>query len=107
EFGKATCMRIDSKSSLTENLHTFQPDLIISDYSMPGFSGSDALQICRELVPDIPFIFVSGTIGEERAVEALKNGASDYVLKSSLSRLPHAAQTAVKIARERINKQVQ
>ena len=62
-------------------------DLILADYSLPGFGGMEALAIAREHSPDLPFIFVSGTIGEEIAIETLKNGATDYVLKHRLSRL--------------------
>lgn len=99
--------RVDNEVDLVNCLTDFNPDLVISDYSMPGFSGNEALSICQSLKPDVPFIFVSGTIGEERAVEALKNGASDYVLKSSLARLPHAAQVALHVAREKIEKEQQ
>lgn len=67
-------------------------DIVISDYSMPHFSGARALQILREYDPDTPFIFVSGTIGEETAVEAMKAGAQDYVMKEHLARLPHTIE---------------
>ncbi|MBI1288636.1 MAG: SpoIIE family protein phosphatase [Flavobacteriales bacterium] len=99
--------RVYSDEDLRRSLATFDPQIIISDYSMPGFSGLEALSICRMTKPDAPFIFVSGTIGEERAVEALKNGASDYVLKNSLSRLPHAIRQAVVIQRDKRQKKRQ
>jgi signal transduction histidine kinase len=74
-------------------------DLVISDYHLPGFSGLDALQLLREHVAaggdPLPFILVSGQIGEETAVEAMRNGASDYLLKDNLSRLAVAAQNAI------------
>ncbi len=69
-------------------------DVIISDYSLPTFDGGNALRIARSISPHIPFLFVSGTLGEEVAIEALKNGATDYVLKGSLSRLGPAIRRA-------------
>ncbi|HUL72780.1 MAG TPA: response regulator, partial [Vicinamibacterales bacterium] len=75
---------VDSEESFTDALRDFAPDVILSDFSMPGFDGMAALSIARDVAPDTPFIFVSGTIGEEYAIRALKNGATDYVLKSNL-----------------------
>jgi diguanylate cyclase (GGDEF)-like protein len=71
------------------------PDLILSDFSLPGFDGMTALAIAREAAPAVPFIFLSGTIGEERAIDALKCGAIDYVLKSNPKRLVPAVQRAL------------
>ena len=82
----------------------FAPHLIISDFSLPGFDGHTALQIASTAAPGIPFIFVSGTIGEERAIDALKRGAADYVLKDNLNRLVPAVRGALRqaeIVRER------
>ena len=62
-------------------------DIVLSDFTMPGFSGLEALEIIKENKPEVPFVFVSGTIGEERAVNAIKSGATDFVIKNSLSRL--------------------
>ena len=76
----------------------FAPDVILSDFSMPGFSGQEALEIARDWRPDVPFIFVSGTIGEELAIHALQRGAIDYVLKDNLRRLPSAVERALGIA---------
>jgi len=76
-------------------------DLILSDYTLPGFDGSSALEIAREKVPDVPFIFVSGTLGEEAAIDGLRDGATDYVLKHRLSRLAPAARRALGEADER------
>jgi PAS domain S-box-containing protein len=70
-------------------------DLILSDYTLPGFSGVEALALARERCPDVPFIYVSGTIGEERAVEALRNGATDYVLKDRPAKLGPAVRRAL------------
>src|SRR4051794_4434575 len=78
-----------------------EPDLILSDFTLPGFDGAIALLIANSRRPEIPFIFVSGTIGEERAVEALKCGATDYVLKDRLLRLGAAVRRALREARER------
>ena len=83
--------RVDDGAALRRTLAEFHPDLILSDFSMPRFDGMDALAIAGELAPGIPFMFVSGTIGEERAIEALHRGAADYVLKDNLARLPSAA----------------
>jgi diguanylate cyclase (GGDEF)-like protein/PAS domain S-box-containing protein len=79
----------------------FAPDVILCDFAFPDFDGLAALQIARELTPDTPLIFVSGTISEERAVIAVQNGAVDYVLKGNLVRLPHAVARAVDQAREK------
>jgi two-component system sensor histidine kinase UhpB len=77
------------------------PDLVLADYSLPGFDGLRALAILRERHADVPFIFVSGSLGEERATEALKSGATDYVLKDRLHRLPAVVRRALAEARER------
>src|SRR5262249_49136453 len=77
------------------------PELILSDYSLPGFNGHDALNIAREQCPETPFIFVTGTMGEEVAIETLKSGATDYVLKTRLSRLMPAVNRALREAQER------
>ncbi len=79
----------------------FAPDLILSDYTLPGFDGTEALQIARSRRPDTPFIFVSGTIGEERAIQALKQGAVDYVLKDNRARLVPAIERALREAEDR------
>src|SRR5579871_5277285 len=81
----------DMRAALAAEL----PDIILSDFSLPQFDGIAALAIARELAPDVPFIFLSGTIGEERAIEALKCGAIDYVLKSNPKRLVPAVQRAL------------
>ena len=76
-------------------------DLILSDHELPGFGGLQALDIARELAPQLPFIFVSGVIGEDNAVELLKRGATDYVSKSRLERLPMVVQRALREVAER------
>ncbi|HET9404827.1 MAG TPA: response regulator, partial [Burkholderiales bacterium] len=92
---------VETEPAFRESLREFRPELIISDFSMPHFDGMSALAITREFAPDVPFIFVSGTIGEEYAIRALKNGATDYVLKSNLVRLPAAVERALQDSKER------
>jgi PAS domain S-box-containing protein len=77
------------------------PDLILADYSLPQFDGGSALRLARERCPEIPFIFASGALGEELAIELLKAGASDYVLKDRLGRLAPAVRRALDSARSR------
>ncbi|OGA24292.1 MAG: hypothetical protein A3I02_06465 [Betaproteobacteria bacterium RIFCSPLOWO2_02_FULL_67_26] len=86
---------VETEGAFREALRDFRPELIISDFSMPHFDGMWALSLAHELVPDVPFLFVSGTIGEEYAIRALKNGATDYVLKNNLVRLPSAVERAL------------
>src|SRR5258706_14255870 len=92
---------VDTEQDSAKDLSEFAPDIIVSDFSMPKFDGMAALAIAHERAPDTPFIFVSGTIGEEYAIRALKNGAIDYVLKGNLVRLPAAVERALQDARER------
>lgn len=80
-------------------------DLILADYVLPAFDGLSALTMARRFTPSTPFIFVSGTLGEEVAVEALKRGATDYVLKQRLERLPATILRALAEARERLERQ--
>ena len=95
---------VDSEAAFRRALAEFGADVVLSDFSMPQFDGMHALALARELAPETPFIFVSGTIGEEYAIRALKNGAVDYVLKSNLMRLQPAVERALAEARERIAK---
>jgi diguanylate cyclase (GGDEF)-like protein/PAS domain S-box-containing protein len=93
--------RVDTETGLRRALDEFRPQLILSDFSMPAFGGLEALDLAREKLPDIPFVFVSGTIGEDRAVEAMKRGATDYVLKDRMNRLAPVIQRALQEAGER------
>jgi signal transduction histidine kinase len=93
--------RVETKAAYMEALSTFLPDVILSDYSLPAFDGITALQLRLERAPHTPFIFVTGALGEELAIELLKQGATDYVLKSRLSRLPVAVNRALKEVEER------
>ena len=87
--------RVETEEELLAALSTHRPDLIISDFSLPQFDGLRALEVAAAWAPHTPFIFVSGTIGEERAIEALRRGATDYVLKTNLARLGPAVQRAL------------
>ena len=98
--------RVETAVDFQRELEEFKPHLILSDFSMPKFDGMEALAIARRSHSHIPFIFVSGTIGEEYAVRALHGGATDYVLKDNLLRLPAAVQRALKEVRERGARQV-
>jgi two-component system, NarL family, sensor histidine kinase UhpB len=93
--------RVDSREDYVEQLENHLPALILSDYSLPGFNGHAALEIAIEKCPEIPFIFVTGTMGEEVAIETLKSGATDYVLKTRLSRLIPAVLRALREAEQR------
>src|SRR5437773_7126833 len=82
-------------------LRDFNPHLVISDHSLPNMDGLTALKITHEIRPEVPFIFVSGTIGEERAIESLKNGATDYVVKDRLGGLVVKVRRALQEVEER------
>ncbi len=86
---------VAGESALRAALQERSPSFILSDFSLPGFDGLSALTIASEVVPDIPFIFLSGTLGEERAIDALRRGAVDYVLKSNPKRLAPAVHRAL------------
>ena len=87
--------RVSDRAALVDALHGFAPDVILSDFSLPSFDGLAALAIRQHLCPDTPFIIVSGSLGEERAVQILKAGATDYVLKHDLTRLATAVERAL------------
>ncbi|HJU83832.1 MAG TPA: EAL domain-containing protein [Holophagaceae bacterium] len=89
----------DSRESLERELALFDPELVISDHSLPGFDGLSALAAVAEARPDLPFIFVSGTLGEDHAIESLRLGATDYVLKTNLARLGPAVERALEGAK--------
>src|SRR3954471_12389046 len=94
----AQCKRVQDELALRQALEKEDWDLIISDYVIPGFSGLRALEIVRELDLDIPFIVVSGMIGEETAVAAMKAGAHDYLMKDNLARLVRAVERELREA---------
>jgi PAS domain S-box-containing protein len=94
-------VRVDNRTDFFAALEQSSMDVILSDYTMPAFSGREALALAREKRPEVPFLFVSGTIGEDAAIEALKNGATDYVLKHRLMRLIPALDRALREVHER------
>jgi two-component system sensor histidine kinase UhpB len=96
-----TAKYVSDKDSFLRSLEDQQVDIILSDYSLPSFDGLSALKIAKEKHPDIPFIFVSGALGEEKAIELLKKGATDYVLKDRLHRLAPAVSRALQEVAER------
>jgi len=85
-----TSLRVDERTKFMEALVDFAPDVILSDHSLPQFNSIEALEICQSMQLDVPFIVVTGSVSEEFAVNCIKRGADDYVLKSNLSRLPVA-----------------
>ena len=89
-------VRVQTRAEFVSALEDRQLDLILADYSLPSFDGVSALKLTSGSRPDLPFIFVSGTLGEEVAIEALKIGATDYVLKTKLSRLLPSVQRALR-----------
>ena len=91
---------VDTRAGFLQALTDGAYDVILADYRLPGFNGQDALLIARQTAPRTPFIVVSGMIGEETAVDLLKQGAADYVLKDRLGRLPFAVGRALDAARE-------
>ncbi len=93
--------RVEAEDEFVRELDDRLPDLILSDYSLPGFDGHAALNIAKAKCPETPFIFVTGTMGEEVAIETLKHGATDYVLKTGLARLVPAVHRAMREADER------
>lgn len=96
---------VDNKTDYLRQIETFIPDIIISDFNMPSFDGLTALKIAQEVCPHVPFIMVTGSINEDTAVECMKSGASDYVLKDSLKRLGSSVVNALeqsKIRKERL-----
>jgi PAS domain S-box-containing protein/diguanylate cyclase (GGDEF)-like protein len=97
-------VRVDSEGSFRAALSSFAPHIIISDFSIPGFDGLAALEIAVREAPDVPFIFVSGTLGEERAIQALHHGAVDYVLKTNPARLVPAVKRALREVIERVRR---
>jgi two-component sensor histidine kinase/DNA-binding response OmpR family regulator len=97
---KFSSRRVEEKKDYLNELNEFKPDIILADHSLPHFDGISALGIAKKKCPDVPFIFVSGKMGEDFAIEALKCGATDYVLKGSLSKIVHAVNRALEEVKE-------
>jgi len=85
--------RVETEDGFLYELDNFNPDLILVDHSLPQFDGITALEIVKTKTPDTPFIFVSGKIGDEFAVEALRRGATDYVFKNNISKKKSRGRT--------------
>jgi PAS domain S-box-containing protein len=98
--------RTQTRAEFLAALEDAKIELILADYTLPSFDGLSALMLASSARPDLPFIFVSGTLGEEVAIEALKIGATDYVLKTRLSRLVPSVQRALREARERAERKM-
>lgn len=92
--------RVETEEEYREALNNFGPDVILADHSLPHFDGISAMNITQDISSQTPFIFVSGQMGEEFAVEMLKEGATDYVLKHNLSKLGHSVRRALSEAEE-------
>jgi signal transduction histidine kinase len=96
-----TAVVADSRASFVQQLAAFRPEVILSDFSLPGFSGESALKIVQEQCPHIPFIFLSGALGDEEAVGLIKQGATDYVLKDRPARLASVIRRAMAEAEQK------
>src|ERR1700680_3787815 len=92
--------RVETEADFIASLERGCFDLILADYTLPSFDGLSALEITRQRWPPVPFIFVSGTLGEEVAIEALKIGATDYVFKTRLARIVPSVQRALREAED-------
>jgi PAS domain S-box-containing protein len=97
----AVWKRVETPAEMSTALGESPWDMVVSDHSMPGFGAVEALSLCRKIDPDIPFVVVSGTIGEESAVEMMRAGANDYILKSDLTRLSPVIEREI---RETVNR---
>ncbi|MET0464060.1 MAG: response regulator [Chitinophagaceae bacterium] len=94
-FGQVDSIVVANASELIKQIEQFQPDIFISDNSLPRFSAAEALELVKEHAPHIPFILVTGTVSEEFAAEMIKSGADDYILKDRMARLPAAMEAAM------------
>jgi DNA-binding NtrC family response regulator len=97
--------RVDNRDDFLRELDAELPDVILSDHGLPQFDGFSALAIAKEKCPHVPFLFVTGSLGEEMIIETLKRGATDYVLKHRLGKLVPAVQRALREAEERRKRQ--
>jgi diguanylate cyclase (GGDEF)-like protein/PAS domain S-box-containing protein len=100
-LGSVEFLRVQTRATLEDALQQPRWDVVICDNRIPSFDGSEALRLVKDNAPDLPLILVSGTVGDEAAVELLKAGADDYVLKGNLARLPAAVQRQLREANER------
>ncbi|MHB8895527.1 MAG: sensor histidine kinase [Candidatus Geothermincolia bacterium] len=96
--------RVETREGFERELEEFRPNIILSDFELPAFDGISALLVAQSHSPDVPFIFVTGIMGEEMAIDFLKRGATDYVLKDRLSRLVPAVKRAMEEVDERLER---
>ncbi|HEV3140567.1 MAG TPA: response regulator, partial [Vicinamibacterales bacterium] len=101
---EADIRRVDNREAFEAALRDSAFDVIVADYNLPAFDGLSAQIAAARLRPDVPFIFLSGSIGEELAIERLKAGATDYVLKDRMARLPSAIRRALAESAERVER---
>lgn len=101
---KFELQRVESREPFVTALVSWHPDIVLADYKVPGFGGEEALRLAREHRPELPFVFVSGALGEHAAVELLKRGATDYILKDRLERLVPSVERALREAREKLER---
>lgn len=99
-------VRVDNREDFLSRLDNKNFDLILADYTLPMFDGISALKLAQEVCPEIPFIFVSGTLNEELAIEALKLGAIDYVFKTRLSRIAPSIRRALRESADRVHRKL-
>ena len=88
--------RVDTKTAFLDELTRFKPSVILSDHGLPAFDGFTALSLAQKQAPDVPFIFVTGSLGEEMTIKALKSGAADFILKHRLEGLTSAVHRALR-----------
>jgi signal transduction histidine kinase len=92
----AVLRRVDTKEKFLEEINDYKPDVVLSDHSLPLFDSTEALKLCKKIIPQTPFILVTGAVSDEFAVNCIKLGADDYVLKSNLNRLTSAIKKSLK-----------
>ena len=102
---EATFEAADNEQNYINALKHFVPDIVLADFVIPGFGGMEALTTLKRICPDIPFIFVTGELSEETAIDCLKDGAWDYILKSRIKRLPVAIKSALVLYNEKCEKE--
>jgi PAS domain S-box-containing protein len=98
----STTLIVDTEDAFRQSLLSFKPDVVLSDYLLPDFDGLQALEIQKQILPDTPFVFVTGFLSEETAIDCLKHGAWDYIMKSHIKRLPVSVKNVLALRDERV-----